>query len=65
MKGNRKDFCKYITNQREMKENMEKAEVLDVFFTLVIIGRICHLESQALETSGEVWSNEDLAWRTK
>lgn len=56
MKGNRKDFCKYITSQREMKENMGKAEVLDVFFTF--IDRICHLESQALETSGKVWSNE-------
>lgn len=43
-----------------MKENMEKAEVLDVFFALVFIGRICLLESQALETSGKVWSNEDL-----
>lgn len=58
--GNRKDFCKYITSQRDIKENMEKAEVLHVFFTLVFIGRICLLESQALETSGKVWSNEDL-----
>lgn len=39
---------------------MEKAEVLDVFFTLVFIGGICHLESQTLETGGKVWSNEDL-----
>lgn len=40
---------------------MEKAEVLDAFFTLVFIGRICRLESQALKASGKVWSNEDLA----
>lgn len=61
LKGNRKDFCKYITSQREMKENTEKAEVLDVFFTVVFIGRICHLELQILETGGKVWSNENLA----
>lgn len=58
MKGN---FYKYITSQREMKENMEKAEVLDVFFTLVFIGRTCCVEFLALVTSGKVWSNEDLA----
>lgn len=61
LKGNGKDFCKCISSRREIKENMEKAEVLDAFFTLVFIGRICRLESQALETSGKVWSNEDLA----
>lgn len=37
MKGIKKDFCKYMTSHREMKENMEKAEVLDVFFTLDFI----------------------------
>lgn len=31
------------------------------FFALVFIGKICLLESQALETSGKVWSSEDLA----
>ena len=40
---------------------MEKAEVLDAFFALVCIGKICLLESQAAETSGKIWSNEDLA----
>lgn len=61
VKGNKEGFCKCIGSQRKTTESMEKAELLDAFFALVFIGRISLLEFQALETSGKVWSNEDLA----
>lgn len=65
MKGNKKGFCKYIRSRRKTGENTEKAEGLDAFFALIFIGKMCLLESQASETSGKGWSNEDLALAEK
>ncbi|KAK4828703.1 hypothetical protein QYF61_000541 [Mycteria americana] len=41
-------------------ENVEKAEVLDKFFTSVFTGMICHQESQTPESHGKVWSKDNL-----
>lgn len=38
--------------------DMEKAKVLDAFAASVLTGKSDFQESQALETSGEVWSKE-------
>lgn len=40
--------------------NTEKAEVLNAFFVSFFIGKIGCQEFQALKTSKEVWSKEDL-----
>jgi len=45
MKDNEKAFCTCISSQRKTRENMEKSEVLDAFFALFFIGKICLLES--------------------
>lgn len=65
MKGNRKGFCKYINSKRESRENMgsllngvrevvtnkmEKAKVLNAFFTSVFNGKTDLQESQNPET---------------
>lgn len=39
---------------------MEKTEVHNAFFALVFTGRICLQDSKTLETSGKVWTQEDL-----
>lgn len=73
VKGNKMNCYNYISNKRKARENvawllsgawklvkkdMEKPEVLNVSLTSVFIGKICLQESQALETSGNVWSKD-------
>lgn len=40
---------------------MEKSKTLNAFFALVFSGKICPEESQAPDTSGKAWSNEDFS----
>jgi len=41
-------------------QGVEKAEVLNAFFTSVFTGKICFQKSQSPETSGSICSNGDL-----
>lgn len=41
-------------------KDVEKVKVLNVFFMLVFTGKVCLQETQDPETSGKVWSEEDL-----
>lgn len=43
-----------------VKENMERAEVLNAFFASSFTGKTSLQEPQALETRGKVWSKGDL-----
>ncbi|KAK4816298.1 LOW QUALITY PROTEIN: hypothetical protein QYF61_014596 [Mycteria americana] len=55
VKGNKKSFYSTL-------EDIEKPEVLNAFFVSIFTGKTSLQESQALETSGKVWSKEDLPW---
>ena len=57
-----------VLSQREINpsrdlvtKHMGKAEILSAVFTLVFACKIYPQESQAPETSGKVWSKEDLS----
>ena len=43
-----------------MTKDTENVEVLSAFIPLFFTGKICLQESQVPETSGKVWSKEDL-----
>ena len=73
--GSKKGFCRHINSKRKTREkvgsvlngvgdlvatNIEKAGVLNAFFTLVFTGKTTLQESQVPENSGKVWSKEDL-----
>lgn len=75
MKDNKKGFCKYINNKRQMRENVEplmngaenmvtkdreNAEMFKGTFTLDLSGNICLSHSQVPETYGKVWKKHDL-----
>ena len=75
VKGNKKDFCKYMSSKRKTKENvglllngtralvtqdMEETEVLVVFVTSVFASQINLLKSKDPETKKKVYSKEDV-----
>lgn len=43
-------------------KNIEKAKVLDAFFSSGLTGNICLQESQVSEACGKILSKEDLPW---
>lgn len=72
IKGNKKGFCKYINPKKKVKnikafgagdlamQNMEKTEVLNIFFTPVFASKTSLQEYWASETRRKGWSKEDV-----
>ncbi|GAB0195852.1 mitochondrial enolase superfamily member 1 [Grus japonensis] len=75
VKGNKKSFCRYISDKRKMRENvgpllketgdlvtwdMEKAEVLSDFFASVFTSKCSSHTAQVAEGKGRDWENEEL-----
>ncbi|GAB0178229.1 mitochondrial enolase superfamily member 1 [Grus japonensis] len=75
IKGNKKSFCRYISDKRKMRENvgplrketgnlvtqdMEKAEVLKDFFASVFTSKCSNHTVQVAEGKGRDWENEEL-----
>lgn len=75
MKDNKKGFCKYINNKRQMRENVEplmngaenmvtkdreNAEMFKGTFTLNLRKANVATHSQVPETYGKVWKKHDL-----
>ena len=76
MKSNRKSFYRYISSKKKARINvglllnvarnlvskgMQKAEILNVFFTLVFTYLNCLNVSQAPVSCGKVWNKDDLS----
>lgn len=75
VKDNEKSVYSYFSSKRQTRENVGlllkwsrgpadrrhgKCRGARAFFTSVFPGKICHQESQAPETRGEVWNKADL-----
>lgn len=75
IKDNKKGFCKYMRDKKNTRENldpllnktrdfvkhnMEKAELLNAFFTTVFINMTSLQECQVPETRGKGWTREDV-----
>ncbi|GAB0178678.1 mitochondrial enolase superfamily member 1 [Grus japonensis] len=75
VKDNKKGSFKYISSKRKTRENVvpllnevgalvredtEKAELLNIFFASVFIAKAGPQETQTLEVGGKVWRKEDL-----
>ena len=75
IKGNKKSFYRNVSDKRKTREsvgpllkemgdptiqNMEKAEVLNDFFTLVVTGKHSSHRAQVAEGIGRNWENDEL-----
>jgi len=75
VKGNKKSFCRYISDKRKARENvgplqremedlviwdMEKAVVLYDFFASIFISMCSNHTSQAAAGKGRNWENDEL-----
>jgi len=74
VKGNKKSFCRYISDKRKNRENvgslqketgdlvtpdMGKAEVLNHFFALVFTSKCSSHTTQVTDGKGRDWDNEE------
>jgi len=75
IKGNKKNFCRYIGDKRKTRENVDplwketgglvtqdkkKAEVLNDFFPSVLTGKCSSHTTQDTDCKGRNWENEEL-----